>query len=172
MLLEKGLTMAFSQVQVFEAVGERSGVMGTGRWAAPCSACMYAAVAWWFASPLESLCSSRLVRTFSPVFSIFRATKTQQLECHSEFSLGGFLNGEKQVATNNYMFQEKTELDILSDFRASVHLCIINSSCSLLNFVFFNKWWKKKVVVQRFFSKLVLMPWHKMKKYDRSWCSC
>lgn len=45
MLLEKGLTMAFSQVQVFEAVGERSGVMGTGRWAAPCSACMYAAVA-------------------------------------------------------------------------------------------------------------------------------
>lgn len=95
---------------------------------------------------------------FSPVFSIFRATKTQQLECHSEFSLGGFLKGEKQVATNNYMLQEKTELDILSDFRASVHLCIINSSCSLLNFVFFNEWWKKKVVAQRFFSKLVLMP--------------
>lgn len=43
----KGLMVAFSQIQVFEVVGERSGARGVGRagQAAPCSAHLYVAVA-------------------------------------------------------------------------------------------------------------------------------
>jgi len=62
MPLDKGLMMSSSQVQVLGAVGEGSGVRGTGRagQAAPHSAHLDAAAAWCLVLLLGSLCSSRL----------------------------------------------------------------------------------------------------------------
>lgn len=86
MPLQKGLTVTFSQVQVFEVLRERSGARGAGstllRSPVRCSCVMVHITS--AGSPLFLAGGED---TFVLVLSVFRATKTQQLWHHGAFSV-------------------------------------------------------------------------------------